>query len=76
MEEREIVVNELAQGLRSMPQGVAWFEGLPEEEQRLMVDRLPHRRVRHCRGEAHLPVSAPHKHLRRNDGRHESQSCG
>lgn len=40
LEEREIVVNELAQGLRPMPQGVAWFESLPEEERRLVVREL------------------------------------
>ncbi|WP_279631176.1 DUF5958 family protein [Streptomyces lydicus] len=37
MYEREVVVNELAQGLRSMAEGMEWFVGWPEAEQRLVV---------------------------------------
>ncbi|GAA1287774.1 hypothetical protein Psi02_70320 [Planotetraspora silvatica] len=33
MYEREVVLNELAQGLRPMSWGVEWFEGLTAEEQ-------------------------------------------
>ncbi len=38
--ERAVVVNELAQGLRSMAEGMAWFAGSPEAEQRLVVREL------------------------------------
>jgi hypothetical protein len=38
--EREVVVNELAQELRSMSEGMAWFAGCPEDEQRLVVREL------------------------------------
>jgi hypothetical protein len=31
--EREVILNELAQGLRPMSWGVEWFEGLTAEEQ-------------------------------------------
>ncbi|MFF3453204.1 DUF5958 family protein [Streptomyces sp. NPDC002730] len=40
MREREIILNELAQGLRPMPEGVAWFENLADEEQRLTLREL------------------------------------
>ncbi|MFI9355844.1 DUF5958 family protein [Streptomyces lydicus] len=40
MYEREVVVNELAQGLRPMAEGMAWFAGCPEDEQRLVVRKL------------------------------------
>ncbi|MGW9077542.1 DUF5958 family protein [Streptomyces kronopolitis] len=40
--EREVVVNELAQGLRPMAEGMAWFAGCPEVEQRLVVRELVH----------------------------------
>ncbi|MGI5259894.1 DUF5958 family protein [Streptomyces angustmyceticus] len=40
MYEREVVVNELAQGLRPMAEGMAWFAGCPEVEQRLVVREL------------------------------------
>ncbi|GII58531.1 hypothetical protein Pth03_69200 [Planotetraspora thailandica] len=33
MYEREVILNELAQGLRPMSWGVEWFEGLTAEEQ-------------------------------------------
>ncbi len=33
MHEREVILNELAQGLRPMPQGLEWFGGLTDEEQ-------------------------------------------
>ncbi|MGW3012682.1 DUF5958 family protein [Streptomyces sp. NPDC001219] len=42
MYEREVVVNELAQGLRPMAEGLAWFAGRPEAEQRLVVRELGH----------------------------------
>ncbi|MGW4905554.1 DUF5958 family protein [Streptomyces sp. NPDC004270] len=37
MYEHEIVVNELAQALRPMAEGMAWFGGRPEDEQRLVL---------------------------------------
>ena len=40
MYEREVVINELAQGLRSMAEGMAWFARCPEPEQRLAVREL------------------------------------
>ncbi|WP_089224598.1 DUF5958 family protein [Actinacidiphila glaucinigra] len=33
MNEREVILNELAQGLRPLPLGVAWFAGLSADEQ-------------------------------------------
>jgi len=33
MDERTIILNELAQGLRPVPDGIAWFESLDDEEQ-------------------------------------------
>ncbi|WP_260636026.1 DUF5958 family protein [Streptomyces angustmyceticus] len=42
MYERQIVVNELAQGLRPVAEGMAWFAGCPEAEQRLVVRELVH----------------------------------
>lgn len=42
MYERQIVVNELAQGLRPVVEGMAWFAGCPEAEQRLVVRELVH----------------------------------
>jgi len=33
MDERTVMLNELAQGLRPLGQGVEWFEALPSEEQ-------------------------------------------
>ncbi|MEU8685585.1 DUF5958 family protein [Streptomyces sp. NPDC048611] len=40
MHERELIINELAQGMRPIPQGVAWFAGLAEDEQRLVLREL------------------------------------
>jgi hypothetical protein len=36
----EVVLNELAQGLRPAPEGVEWFEGLAEEDQRKVLHAL------------------------------------
>lgn len=33
MNERDVLLNELAQGLRPMPEGIEWFDGLGQEEQ-------------------------------------------
>ncbi|MFD6550118.1 DUF5958 family protein [Streptomyces sp. NPDC058398] len=33
MAERDVILNELAQGLRPMSQGMAWFDALGPEEQ-------------------------------------------
>ncbi|MFI5647079.1 DUF5958 family protein [Kitasatospora sp. NPDC051705] len=38
--ERHVVLNELAQGLRPLAQGIDWFDGLPGEEQRLALRDL------------------------------------
>lgn len=40
MHERQVILNELAQGIRPVPQGVAWFAGLAEDEQRLVLTEL------------------------------------
>ncbi|MFZ4129779.1 DUF5958 family protein [Streptomyces cellulosae] len=36
----EVMLNELAQGLRPMADGVEWFEGLAEDEQRRVLRLL------------------------------------
>lgn len=36
----EVVLNELAQGLRLMAQGVEWFEGLSEDDRRKVLHAL------------------------------------
>ncbi|WP_354637524.1 DUF5958 family protein [Kitasatospora camelliae] len=42
MHDRNIILNELAQGLRPMDEGVRWFEGLAEEDRRLALRSLVH----------------------------------
>ncbi|MFE4698368.1 DUF5958 family protein [Streptomyces sp. NPDC056738] len=44
MSERDVILNELAQGLRPMAQGVEWFDGLGSEEQSEVLRFLCH----HC----------------------------
>ncbi|MEW2586144.1 DUF5958 family protein [Streptomyces virginiae] len=44
MTERDVVLNELAQGLRPMSQGIAWFDALHPEEQSEALVFLRH----HC----------------------------
>ncbi|MGW7067299.1 DUF5958 family protein [Streptomyces sp. NPDC054855] len=44
MNERDLLLNELAQGLRPMPEGVAWFDGLDPAEQSEALLHLRH----HC----------------------------
>ncbi|MFC9385585.1 DUF5958 family protein [Streptomyces venezuelae] len=44
MTERDVVLNELAQGLRPMSQGIAWFDALDPEEQSEALVFLRH----HC----------------------------
>ncbi|WP_406309515.1 DUF5958 family protein [Streptomyces sp. NBC_00623] len=36
----EVTLNELAQGLRPLAEGIEWFEGLAEDEQRRVVQSL------------------------------------
>jgi hypothetical protein len=36
----EVILNELAQGLRSTAEGVEWFEGLPEDDRRKVLHAL------------------------------------
>ncbi|MEU1593016.1 DUF5958 family protein [Streptomyces sp. NPDC005708] len=36
MHERQVILNELAQGMRPVSEGLAWFAGLEEEQQRLV----------------------------------------
>ncbi|MGV9353830.1 DUF5958 family protein [Streptomyces misionensis] len=36
----EVIVNELAQGLRPTAEGVEWFEGLPEDDRRRVLHSL------------------------------------
>lgn len=40
MHEHAVILNELAQGLRPMPQGVVWFEGLEAEHQLVVLREL------------------------------------
>ncbi|MGW8973840.1 DUF5958 family protein [Streptomyces platensis] len=44
MNERDILLNELAQGLRPMSEGIKWFDGLSQEEQSEVMLFLRH----HC----------------------------
>ncbi|MFF8532157.1 DUF5958 family protein [Streptomyces sp. SAS_267] len=44
MTERDVILNELAQGLRPMSQGIAWFDALGPEEQSEALLFLRH----HC----------------------------
>lgn len=44
MEERDVLLNELAQGLRPMSQGIEWFDSLGQEEQSEVLRLLRH----HC----------------------------
>ncbi|MGW0536587.1 DUF5958 family protein [Streptomyces sp. NPDC003032] len=41
---RDVILNELAQGLRPMSQGIEWFDGLSPEEQSETLRFLRH----HC----------------------------
>ncbi|MCC3773326.1 DUF5958 family protein [Streptomyces sp. UNOB3_S3] len=45
MNERDILLNELAQDLRPMPEGIGWFDGLGPEEQSEVLLFLRHHRV-------------------------------
>ncbi|MFE7586453.1 DUF5958 family protein [Streptomyces gardneri] len=45
MTERDVVLNELAQELRPMPQGIEWFSSLAPEEQAQTLRFLAHHRV-------------------------------
>lgn len=40
MREDTIVINELAQGLRPITQGVAWFEGMPENGKVAVLEEI------------------------------------
>ncbi|MER6218757.1 DUF5958 family protein [Streptomyces sp. NPDC001674] len=42
--ERDVLLNELAQGLRPMSEGIGWFDGLDSEEQSEVLRFLRH----HC----------------------------
>jgi hypothetical protein len=43
MTERDIILNELAQGLRPMPQGIEWFDTHgPEEQAEVLLFRRHH----------------------------------
>ncbi|MFF2382639.1 DUF5958 family protein [Streptomyces sp. NPDC058108] len=44
MNERDVLINKLAQGLRPMPEGIEWFDGLGQEEQSEVLLFLCH----HC----------------------------
>ncbi|WP_328840380.1 DUF5958 family protein [Streptomyces europaeiscabiei] len=37
MNKRDVLLNELAQGLRPMSEGIKWFDGLGHEEQSEVV---------------------------------------
>ncbi|MFD8731182.1 DUF5958 family protein [Streptomyces sp. NPDC059611] len=47
MNERDVLLNELAQGLRPMSQGIEWFDSLGQEEQSEVLLFLP---LGGCRG--------------------------
>ncbi|MEU6600351.1 DUF5958 family protein [Streptomyces flaveolus] len=36
----EVILNELAQGIRPVAEGVEWFEGLPEDDRRKVLHAL------------------------------------
>lgn len=42
MTEHDVILNELAQGLRPMSQGIAWFGALAHEEQSEVLRFLHH----------------------------------
>ncbi|MQY39139.1 hypothetical protein SRB17_71610 [Streptomyces sp. RB17] len=42
MDAQEVMLDELAQGLRPLPEGIAWFEGLNTEEQSAVRRDLYH----------------------------------
>lgn len=44
MTERDVMLNELAQGIRPMSEGIAWFDALDPEEQSNALLFLRH----HC----------------------------
>ncbi|MFF3617315.1 DUF5958 family protein [Streptomyces sp. NPDC002580] len=44
MTRRDVILNELAQGLRPMQEGVEWFDALPQEKQYEVLRHLSH----HC----------------------------
>ncbi|MFG3589467.1 DUF5958 family protein [Streptomyces sp. NPDC047990] len=44
MNERDVLINKLAQGLRPMPEGIEWFDGPGQEEQSEVLLFLCH----HC----------------------------
>ncbi|MFE3771368.1 MULTISPECIES: DUF5958 family protein [unclassified Streptomyces] len=55
MNERDVLLNELAQGLRPMSEGIAWFDGLSEEEQSEVLRFLRH----HCVQARAVAADAP-----------------
>ena len=61
----EVILNELAQGLRPVAEGVEWFEGLSEDDQRKVLHALVLfcGQARACEGDVPesiaVPVSAP-----------------
>lgn len=63
-----IILNELAQELRPMPQGIEWFEGLSTEEQSNNLRLLSHFCIqaapppRTARKVSDAPGSAPRTH--------------
>jgi hypothetical protein len=40
--ERQVILNELAQGIRPVSEGAVWFAALAEDEQRLVLRELVH----------------------------------
>lgn len=55
MKERDVLLNELAQGLRPMSQGIEWFDSLGQEEQSEVLLFLHH----HCVQARALAEDAP-----------------
>lgn len=61
MYERAVILNELAQGLRPMADGIRWFEGLADEDQRRTLRELDHfcRQARAARLAGPKPTYTP-----------------
>ncbi|WP_328907379.1 DUF5958 family protein [Streptomyces sp. NBC_00234] len=55
MTERDVILNELAQGLRPMPEGIEWFDALGAEQQSEILRYLSH----HCLQARATPEDGP-----------------
>ncbi|MCF3143362.1 hypothetical protein IQ293_08910 [Streptomyces platensis] len=62
--ERDVLLNELAQGLRPMSEGIEWFDGLDQEEQSDVLLFLRHHCVQACAVAEDAPESIRRAGLR------------